>query len=162
MYYKKFYKNDLVLVMLSDGQYLTGLYFFEDELSLLEYEECNLKIFDETRAWLEEYFEGNVPSNTLNLKINGTQFQKEIWDILLSIPYGKTMTYKEIASLIAKKRNIPKMSAQAVGQAIKRNPFAIIIPCHRVIGSDGKLTGYRWKIDYKKILLSLEGINKEI
>ena len=162
MYYQMYQRNHLTLIMKSDGVYLTGLHFLEDESDIYLCQDNHLDVFDKTRVWLDDYFSKKVPSSALKLKINGTSFQKEVWEILQSIPYGKTMSYKDIASLIAKKRNIPKMSAQAVGQAIKRNPFAIIIPCHRVIGSDGKLTGYRWKIEYKKILLSLEGINKEI
>ena len=90
------------------------------------------------------------------LSPRGTSFQKEIWDILLTIPYGQTVTYKDIASLTAERKGLPSMSAQAVGGAVSRNPVSIIIPCHRVIGSGGSLTGYAGGLDRKEKLLALE------
>lgn len=88
--------------------------------------------------------------------MNGTLFQLEVWQILQTIPYGKLITYREIAELIAKKRGITKMSARAVGNAIGRNPISILVPCHRVVGSDGKMTGYAGGIERKVKLLKLE------
>lgn len=88
--------------------------------------------------------------------MNGTPFQLEVWQILQTIPYGKLITYREIAELIAKKRGIAKMSARAVGNAVGRNPISILVPCHRVVGSDGKMTGYAGGIERKVKLLKLE------
>lgn len=88
--------------------------------------------------------------------MNGTPFQLEVWQILQTIPYGKLITYREIAELIAKKRGITKMSARAVGNAVGRNPVSILVPCHRVVGSDGKMTGYAGGIERKVKLLKLE------
>lgn len=162
MYYQMYQRNHLTLIMKSDGVYLTGLHFLEDESEIYLCQDNHLDVFDKTRVWLDDYFSKKVPSSALKLKINGTSFQKEVWEILQSIPYGKTMSYKDIASLIAKRRGIEKMSAQAVGQAVSKNEFAIIIPCHRVIAHNGKLTGYRWGVDKKEKLLCLEGVDKEL
>ena len=117
-----------------------------------------LEIFEETRLWLDCYFEGRDPGAIppIRLDTNATPFRKEVWEILLSIPYGKTLTYSEIAARIAKARGIRKMSAQAVGGAVSQNPIAIIVPCHRVIGADGKLTGYAGGLARKAWLLDLE------
>lgn len=113
-------------------------------------------IVKETRQWLDSYFSGNIPTNIPPIKLEGTTFQKHVWNILLSIPYGKTTTYKDIATEVASTMNKESMSAQAVGQAVGHNPIGIIIPCHRVIGSDGSLTGYAWGTDKKKWLLQHE------
>lgn len=113
-------------------------------------------IVKETRQWLDSYFSGNIPTNIPPIKLEGTTFQKYVWNILLSIPYGKTTTYKDIATEVASTMNRESMSAQAVGQAVGHNPIGIIIPCHRVIGSDGSLTGYAWGTDKKKWLLQHE------
>lgn len=113
-------------------------------------------IVKETRQWLDSYFSGNIPTNIPPIKLEGTTFQKYVWNILLNIPYGTTTTYKDIATEIALTMNRESMSAQAVGQAVGHNPIGIIIPCHRVIGSDGSLTGYAWGTDKKKWLLQHE------
>lgn len=113
---------------------------------------------DSAVCWLDSYFKGDrTPRADFNIKLLGTEFQQEVWDIVAKIPYGKTVTYGDIASQIAAKRGIPKMSAQAVGQAVGRNPIAIIIPCHRVVGKNGSITGYNGGIDKKIKLLELEG-----
>ena len=110
-----------------------------------------------TEEWLDAYFSGEKPLiNELDLEPAGTEFRKEVWNILCEIPYGKTTTYKDIADQIAKKRRIEKMSAQAVGGAVGHNPISIIIPCHRVVGSNGDLTGYAAGIEKKKFLLKHE------
>lgn len=110
-----------------------------------------------TEEWLDAYFSGEKPLiNELDLEPAGTEFRKEVWNILCEIPYGKTTTYKDIADQIAKKRGIEKMSAQAVGGAVGHNPISIIIPCHRVVGSNGDLTGYAAGIEKKKFLLKHE------
>ena len=113
-------------------------------------------VFKETRRWLDRYFEGQDPGFVPPLRADGTPFQQTVWEILQAIPYGETKTYGEIAARIARLRGIRKMSAQAVGGAVSRNPISLIIPCHRVIGSDGNLTGYVGGLDRKEWLLSWE------
>ncbi len=157
MYYKKYQSSYCTLIMISDGEYLTGLYF-DSYCDIREYNEANLDVFDETIKWLDCYFEKTVPSFLPKMKLIGTDFQKEVWKILLSIPYGKSMTYGDIASIVASKRGTNKMSSQAVGQAISKNPICIIVPCHRVLGKNNTLTGYAFGLENKKILLELEDI----
>ena len=113
----------------------------------------------EARRWLDVYFAGKEPDFDLPLNPTGTDFQKRVWRILCMIPYGKTMTYGQIAAQIAAERGIVRMSAQAVGGAVGHNPLSIIVPCHRVVGTNGSLTGYAGGIDRKIKLLTLEGIN---
>lgn len=117
----------------------------------------NLSIFESTKMWLDMYFDNQIPSFTPPLKAAGSSFALSIWEILLKIPYGKSSTYGAIAKIIATQRGLKKMSAQAVGGAVGANPIAIIIPCHRVIGSNGALTGYAGGLDIKKKLLEIEG-----
>lgn len=118
------------------------------------------EILTKAKKWLDKYFNGEKPPiSELDLAPEGTEFRLEVWKILLEIPYGKTITYKDIADKIALKRGISKMSAQAVGGAVGHNPIAIIIPCHRVIGSDGSLTGYAAGLDKKIFLLEHENAN---
>jgi methylated-DNA-[protein]-cysteine S-methyltransferase len=107
--------------------------------------------------WLEEYFAGRCPVIRLPLAPSGTLFQQTVWQLLLDIPYGQMQTYGEIARRTASLRGLPRMSARAVGQAVGKNPIAIIIPCHRVIGADGSLTGFSAGLERKRYLLSLEG-----
>ena len=109
------------------------------------------------RQWLDIYFSGRESDFKLPLHFIGTPFQNEVWEILYSIPYGKTMTYGEIAKLLANRSGIKQMSAQAVGGAVGRNEISIIVPCHRVVGTGGNLTGYASGIDKKTFLLELEG-----
>ena len=143
------------MTMVSDGTALIGLGF-----GLMEGEPApELGLFADTAHWLDLYFGGSVPNLTPPLSPEGTPFRRKVWDILLRIPYGKTMTYGEIAAEIARAEGLPRMSAQAVGGAVGHNPIAIIIPCHRVIGADGSLTGYASGLDKKRYLLTLEGIN---
>lgn len=114
-------------------------------------------ILTQAKTWLDAYFAGNAPSPAaLPLRPEGTEFRKLIWGLLLEIPYGKTVTYGTLAKRAAEILGKPRMSAQAVGQAVGANPIAVIIPCHRVVGADGKLTGYDGGIHYKKALLQLE------
>lgn len=141
------------LTMESDGYALTRLDFG----SLYSEHEDKLPVFDETHRWLDIYFSGKYPGFIPNLDPAGTAFRKAVWRILLTIPFGKTMSYGQIADLISQERGIPRMSAQAIGGAVGHNPIPIIIPCHRVIGSDGSLTGYSAGLDRKIKLLALEG-----
>lgn len=147
--------------MKSDGYYLTGLYFkgSNDEQKYrgkAEYKD--LPIFKKTEEWLDTYFSGKEPDFIPKYKIaNLTSFRKRVIDIMNKIPFGKTITYNDIAKEIANDMGIEKMSSQAVGGAVGWNPICIIIPCHRVIGSNGNLTGYGGGIDNKIKLLEVEG-----
>lgn len=123
------------------------------------FEEKNLVVFDQTRRWLDLYFSGREPGFTPALNPVGSAFRRAVWEILLKIPYGKTTTYGQIAREIAAARGLAKMSAQAVGGAVGHNEISIIIPCHRVIGAHGNLTGYAGGIDRKIKLLQLEGVD---
>lgn len=148
------------ITIASDGESLTGLWFdgqkyFGDTLSG-EYENRSLPVFEQTKQWHDIYFSGEEPNFTPELKMIATEFRKEVWEIMLAIPYGQTMTYGEIAEKISLKRGLVRMSAQAVGGAVGHNSISLIIPCHRVVGSDGSLTGYAGGIDKKLQLLTLE------
>lgn len=145
-------KENKLIGLWIEGQkyYLSGI---EDEITKNDDE----KILIETKKWLDRYFNGEKPCpNELDLAPIGSKFRKNVWDILCKIPYGKVITYNDIAKEIAKKRKINKMSAQAVGGAVGHNPISIIIPCHRVIGTNGSLTGYAGGLDKKEYLLKLE------
>lgn len=148
------------LTMSSDGTALTGLWLdgqkYDRATLSEEKEEKYLPIFQQTKEWLDIYFSGEEPDFMPQLCLKGTEFRMEVWEILKKIPYGKTMTYGEIADMIAKKHGKTKMSAQAVGGAVGHNPISILVPCHRVIGSDGSLTGYAGGVDKKAKLLELE------
>lgn len=114
-------------------------------------------ILVQSKAWLDAYFAGNAPSPAaLPLRPEGTEFRRLIWGLLLEIPYGKTVTYGALAKKAAEALGKPRMSAQAVGQAVGANPIAVVIPCHRVVGADGSLTGYAGGLHYKCSLLQLE------
>lgn len=104
--------------------------------------------------WLDDYFAGKKPDPArIPLRLSGTPFQQQVWQILKTIPYGQTMTYGQIAKQIS-----PNMSAQAVGGAVGSNPVSIIVPCHRVLGAGGRLTGYEFGLDIKRALLDIEDI----
>lgn len=148
------------MLMSSDGKYLTGLWFIgskDESKHTVTYEEKNLPIFVTTNRWLDIYFKGGNPDFTPDYKIeNLTPFREKVISIMKSIPYGKTITYNDISKIIAQERNLTRMSSQAVGGAVGWNPICIIIPCHRVVGSDGNLTGYGGGIENKIELLKLE------
>lgn len=144
----------------SNGSEITGLWFdgqkyFGDTLPEY-YEEKALPVFEETKRWLDIYFSGKAPDFTPPLKMETTPFRKAVWEILLMIPYGQTMTYGEIADRIAEQKGLTKMSAQAVGGAVGHNSISLIIPCHRVVGTNGSLTGYAGGIEKKERLLAME------
>ena len=155
------------ITMASDGESLSGLWFdgqkyFGAGLAADEEEQTEsgeiLPVFEETKKWLDIYFDGKEPDFTPRLHLQGSPFRMEVWEILLKIPYGKTTTYKEIAERVAAQRGIPSMSAQAVGGAVGHNPVSIIVPCHRILGTDGSLTGYAGGVEKKNSLLSLENV----
>ena len=144
----------------SDGNALTGLWFdgqkyyagnIDDEI-----EEKDHPVFAQDRQWLDIYFSRHDPGFTPVLTLDSTPFRMAVWRILLTIPFGKTMTYGEIAARIAELKGIRRMSAQAVGSAVGHNPISLIIPCHRVVGADGSMTGYAGGIDRKIKLLEME------
>lgn len=149
------------MIMNSDGEYLTGLWFENSRDSskhIIDCEEKNLEVFTEIKKWLDTYFSGKNPNFTPKYKIEKlTPFRKEVIDIMNSIEYGNVVTYNDISKIIAEKRGMKKMSSQAVGGAVGWNPICIIIPCHRVVGTSGSLTGYGGGINNKIELLKLEG-----
>lgn len=161
MHYINHYHSPLGTILLAaDDTGLTGLWFegqkyFAQGLDK-ETEEKEFSVFQTARRWLDVYFSGQAPDFQVPLHFQGTAFQKEVWKILLSIPYGGTTTYGAIAKQLAAKRGLPHLSAQAVGSAVGHNKISIIVPCHRVIGADGSLTGYAGGIWRKEKLLALE------
>ena len=161
MQYTTFYESPIGRMLLAaDDTGLTGLWFEGQKYFARcldrESEEKELPVFAEAKRWLDIYFSGKEPDFTPPLHFTGTDFQKEVWEILCAIPYGQTMTYGAIADQLAKKRGLSRMSAQAVGGAVGHNNISIIVPCHRVVGSDGSLTGYAGGIERKTFLLNLE------
>ena len=162
MSYISLYDSPLGLLTLAgDGEALSGLWFsgqkyFGSTLGKAPVQNKALPVFDRTKLWLDIYFSGKAPDFTPPLSLNTTPFRKAVWEILLTIPFGQTMTYGEIAEKMAEQMGLRHMSAQAVGGAVGHNPVSLIIPCHRVIGSDGSLTGYAGGIDRKRRLLEME------
>lgn len=148
------------ITLASNGEALTGLWFdgqkyYADTISK-DYEQKKLPIFEQADDWLDIYFSGKNPDFMPPLFMKTTEFRKAVWEIMLSIPYGKTMTYGEIAKQLAKEKGIARMSAQAVGGAVGHNSISIMIPCHRVVGTNGSLTGYAGGLERKVKLLTLE------
>lgn len=186
MLYIDYYSSPLgKLTLSSDGHFLTGLWFekqnhfgetcgkknhitkaegknnpqdivFKDSA---QYPEDAIHVFSMTKQWLDDYFSGKIPSFTPPLKVEGSDFKKMVAEIMLTIPYGKTLTYGEIAKECARRMGKDHMSAQAVGGAVGHNAIGIIIPCHRVIGANGNITGYAGGIDKKEFLLKLEFVS---
>ena len=153
------------ITLASDGEALTGLWFdgqkyFAASLEK-EHEERMLPVFDLADKWLNLYFSGSEPGFLPPLLMRTTEFRKTVWEILLTIPYGKTMTYGEIADRIAAGRGLSRMSAQAVGGAVAHNAISLMIPCHRVVGTDGSLTGYAGGLEKKIWLLEMENTSKK-
>ena len=166
MQYTSRYQSPLGNILLAaDETGLTGLWFEGQKYFALyldkEHEEKDLAILEQAKKWLDLYFSGQEPDFKVPLHFTGTDFQSQVWEILYSIPYGQTVTYGEIAKQLAVKQGRNHMSAQAVGGAVGRNEISIIVPCHRVVGTTGSLTGYAGGIDKKIALLKLEGAWKE-
>ena len=164
MNYFRRYESPLGLILLSsDGEALTGLWF-EGQKHCPSFfsktaPEKDLHIFAETTDWLNRYFNKIIPDFTPELHPFGTAFQQTVWNLLLSVPYGETVSYGEIAQRTAIRLKRTGMPARAVGSAIGRNPISLIIPCHRVVGSDGSLTGYAGGLERKRKLLELEKVS---
>ena len=161
MIYIQPYKSTLgSITMAADEKALTGLWFdgqkYFGETLPGEVEKKELPVFTQAKEWLDIYFQGKEPGFTPPLNLSGTPFRREIWNILLSIPYGQNMTYGQIADVIARQKGLSRMSAQAVGNAVGHNPVSLIVPCHRVVGGKGQLTGYAGGVDRKEKLLALE------
>ena len=144
------------MLIISDGEAICGVWFYgQKHFPSFEnlVQEDDLTIFSDVKDWFDDYFHGLNPKINFKLNPQGSEFRQKVWKILSEIDYGETLTYGEIASKIS-----PTMSAQAVGGAVGHNPISILIPCHRVLGSNGKLTGYAGGIDKKVKLLKLENI----
>jgi methylated-DNA-[protein]-cysteine S-methyltransferase len=166
MYYFSMFESPVGLLMMnSNGQDLVGLWiegqkYQGESIPEIALEKDNLVVFDETKSWLKNYFAGKRPLPCeLPLAPIGGEFRQGVWEIILSIPYGSVMTYGEIAKMMARKYNKERYSAQAIGGAVGHNPISIIIPCHRVVGSNGSLTGYAGGIATKIWLLELENVD---
>lgn len=163
MLYTSTYKSPIgnLLIAAKDNK-LVGLWIENQKYYLSDFKEeievaDNLEILVRTKKWLDGYFNGKRPNiNELDINLIGSEFRKSVWKILKNIPYGEIITYNDIAKELAKQKGISRMSAQAVGGAVGHNPISIIIPCHRVVGSNGSLTGYAGGIEKKLYLLEHE------
>ncbi len=158
------YESPLGLItMVCDDHALLGLWF-SGQTHFMEgftgaCQTANTPILAETKRWLDDYFSGCVPNFTPPLQVTGSPFRKAVCDIMTTVPYGQTMTYGAIAAEASKRMVLSSMSAQAVGGAVGHNPISLIIPCHRVMGAGGNLTGYAGGIERKVALLKLEGVD---
>lgn len=166
MLYSAYYNSPIGrLLLASDGKNLTGLWiekqkYYADTVPDDIQEQADLPIFIKTREWLDKYFRGKNPAvSELLLAPRGGKFRQTVWKILCQIPQGQVLSYGEIAKIIARQTGKKSMSAQAVGGAVGHNPISIIIPCHRVVGTNGSLTGYAGGLDTKIKLLELEGVD---
>ena len=166
MEYKHWYESDHPVIgrimLASDGDALTGLWFDGNQRFFgytmdEEVEEAQLPVFDQACEWLDIYFQGKDPGPLPPDHLKCTEFRKEVCEIMARIPYGQTITYGDIAAELASRRGKKRMSAQAVGGAVGHNPVGLIIPCHRVVGAGGNLTGYGGGMVRKVALLELEG-----
>ena len=164
MYYCTYESKIGLLYLISDGESLCGCYlenqkYFPNDIDDYQLND-ELNVFIESKVWLEKYFNGENPSiDEIPLNFIGTEFRNTVWKVLKEIPFGEVITYRDIAEIIAKNRGIKTMAAQAVGGAVGHNPLLIFIPCHRVIGADGSLTGYAAGLENKRFLLNLESDN---
>lgn len=165
MQYTNHYQSPLGEILMAGNEAeLTGLWFVERQRHFArtldkEHEEKELPLFQSVKGWLDCYFAGKKPDFTPPLHFAGSDFQKEVLETLCTIPYGQTITYGEIGAQVARRRGMARMCARAVGVAVGRNPISIIVPCHRVVGSNGNLTGYGGGIDRKIKLLQFEHID---
>lgn len=164
MQYTSHYQSPIGGILLAaDDIGLTGLWFEGQKYFALyldkAHEEKEVPPIVVAKRWLDIYFSGKAPDFTVPLHFTGTDFQNEVWEILYAVTYGQLTTYKELAVQLAAKRGLQHMSAQAVGGAVGHNQISIIVPCHRVVGANGSLTGYAGGIDKKQALLTLEGVD---
>lgn len=153
------------IVLAADARGLCGLWFTEQKncppaVAVNDGLVCgDSEIFAQTKLWLDVYFSGQKPEFAPAIHLRGTPFQLLVWELLRDIPYGETATYGSLAKKAAARLNASRMSPQAIGGAVGHNPASIIVPCHRVLGAGGKLTGYAGGLDKKKGLLALEGVD---
>ncbi len=166
MYHNTTYLSPIgTITLASDGTNLVGLWMEGQKYHSASIPEAMVKkddlpVFDDTKKWLDKYFADKKPSiSELPLAPIGSEFRQGVWDILCEIPYGEVLTYGQIAARMAVKMSTKSMSSQAVGGAVGHNPISIIIPCHRVVGTNGSLTGYAGGINRKVKLLELEGVD---
>lgn len=166
MYYKTTYTSPVgIMTLACDGESIVGLWnegqkYHGSDISIEMTIKDDIPVFKVAKKWLDRYFAGKNPTiSELPLAPIGGEFRQIVWDILCQIPYGEVITYGEIAKIVAAKMNKATMSSQAVGGAVGHNPISIIIPCHRVVGAKGNLTGYAGGICMKVKLLELEGID---
>ncbi|MCI8273073.1 MAG: methylated-DNA--[protein]-cysteine S-methyltransferase [Clostridia bacterium] len=170
MIYTSIYKSHIgqILIGTKDNK-LVGVWIENQKYYLSDFKEkvervdnYNNEAITKTKKWLDKYFNKEKPNvNELEIDLIGSEFRKSVWEVLKKIPYGEVITYNDIAKEIARQKGINKMSAQAVGGAVGHNPISIIIPCHRVVGANGSLTGYAGGIKNKKYLLEHEGVNMD-
>lgn len=147
---RSIFKSPIGCILISaDDDAIVGLDFVDGKTTICRDESDILLL---AHLWLEEYFKGRIPGFTPALKLEGTEFRKKVWNYLLKIPYGRVVTYSHIAGEL-------NSSARAVGGAVGSNPISLIVPCHRVIGADGSLTGFAWGLERKEYLLKLERSN---
>ena len=162
LYYKKAASPLGEITLRSDGEALTGLWFAGDKhygaKDIAGAALADLDVFTQAEEWLAEYFAGREPKVSVPLKLQGSEFQMQVWRLLQDIPYGRLVTYGDIAKKIAAQKGVARMSAQAVGGAVGHNPLCIIVPCHRVVGANGSLTGYGGGMWRKVRLLELEKV----
>lgn len=161
MQYTTTYQSPLGKILLAcDDSGLTGLWFEGEKFYALnldkEHKAKDTPVFAAAKRWLDVYFSGREPDFLPSLHMIGSDFQLSVWELLLQIPYGKITTYGELARRVAEKRGLSRMSAQAVGGAVGHNEISLIVPCHRVVGTNGSLTGYAGGISRKQKLLALE------
>ena len=166
MQYTSQYRSPIGEILLAcDETGLTGLWFEGERFYAQgldsEHDQRETPVFEETKRWLSIYFSGKEPGFLPPLHKRGSPFQLCVWELLQQIPYGETTTYGELAKQVAAKRKVERMSAQAVGGAVGHNEISIIVPCHRVVGANGSLTGYAGGVDKKAALLRLEGVHLE-
>lgn len=166
MFYQTVYCSPIGNITLgSDGENIVGLWiegqkYFGDTVKEKMLPNDNLPVLQKAKTWLDRYFRGEKPEiSELPLAPIGNDFRQAVWKILCEIPYGEVITYGGIAKKIAAQRGLSRMSAQAVGGAVGHNSISIIIPCHRVVGTNGSLTGYSGGLDLKIKLLDFEGVN---
>lgn len=164
MFYISKYNSPLGgITLAANGKELTGLWFdgqkyFADNLPE-QHRQIELPVFEETKRWLDIYFSGKAPDFTPPINMDGiSSFRKRVWEIMIDIPFGQTSTYGKIAKQIEAETD-KKVSAQAVGGAVGHNSISLIIPCHRVVGTNGSFTGYAGGISKKIELLKMEGID---
>ena len=166
MIYTTYYESQVGRMLLAEkdgaliGAWIEGQKYFPDSFCEEMTQKDDMAVLKQAKQWLNRYFAGEKPeTGELSLAPAGSDFRRSVWQILCEIPYGSTTTYGAIAEQLAREKGLQNMSAQAVGGAVGHNPISVIIPCHRVVGTNGSLTGYAGGVEKKQKLLKLEGVN---